>query len=109
MPPLTTFQAIQATHALPTGIAEAQVEGLSSTPLTSVDVVSSAAGGPSLADLISQRSAAAVSSSMPPPVFMTSVVVTPSPVATPLSSSANPCPCLTLPLAFSLHLKRKCL
>ncbi|KAF5810866.1 hypothetical protein HanRHA438_Chr04g0184331 [Helianthus annuus] len=38
-------------------------------PLTSGNVMSSAAGGPSLSDLISQASAVAVSSSMPPPVF----------------------------------------
>ncbi|MFS7978533.1 hypothetical protein Hanom_Chr10g00916581 [Helianthus anomalus] len=33
VPPLTSFQAIHAAHALPTGsIAEAHVEGLSSMP-----------------------------------------------------------------------------
>ncbi|KAM0031250.1 hypothetical protein Hdeb2414_s0017g00506711 [Helianthus debilis subsp. tardiflorus] len=46
---------------------------------------------------------------MLPPVFTTSVVVTPSPVSTPISSSATPYPCSTLLLVFSLHLRRRCL
>ncbi|MFS7925879.1 hypothetical protein Hanom_Chr04g00290381 [Helianthus anomalus] len=54
VPPLTAFQAIQAAHALPTSsIAEVQVEGVSSMPLTSGDVVFSATSRPSLSDLIS--------------------------------------------------------
>ncbi|KAF5773122.1 hypothetical protein HanXRQr2_Chr13g0585151 [Helianthus annuus] len=49
MPPLTSFQVIKAAHALPAGsIAETQVGGGSSGA-----IVSSAAGGPSLSDLIS--------------------------------------------------------
>ncbi|MFS7935020.1 hypothetical protein Hanom_Chr05g00398471 [Helianthus anomalus] len=91
LPSLNSFQAIEATHALPAGsFAEAQVEGVSSVPLTTGDAMSSAAGGPSLSDLISQASVAAVSSSMLPPVFTTTVVVTPSPVSTQLFSSATP-------------------
>ncbi|KAJ0699443.1 hypothetical protein HanRHA438_Chr10g0440291 [Helianthus annuus] len=91
MPHLTSFQAIKAAHALPAGsFAEAQVKGVSSMPLISGDVVSSAAGGPSLSDLISQASVVAVSSSMLPPVFTTAVVVTHSPISTPLFSSAAP-------------------
>ncbi|MFS7945188.1 hypothetical protein Hanom_Chr06g00521221 [Helianthus anomalus] len=54
LPPLTSFQAIKASHALPAGsFAEAQLEGVSSVPLTTRNVMSSAAGGPSLSDLIS--------------------------------------------------------
>ncbi|MFS7951106.1 hypothetical protein Hanom_Chr07g00591031 [Helianthus anomalus] len=54
VPPLTAFQAIQTAHALPTGsTAEVQVEGVSSTSLTSVDVMLSATSGPSLSELIS--------------------------------------------------------
>ncbi|KAJ0715450.1 hypothetical protein HanPI659440_Chr13g0501281 [Helianthus annuus] len=63
-----------------------QVEGVSSAPLTSVDVMFSATSGPSLSELISQASAAAVSSSMP----LTAVTVTTSPVSTPLSSNVIP-------------------
>ncbi|KAJ0743834.1 hypothetical protein HanPI659440_Chr10g0380551 [Helianthus annuus] len=86
MPPLTSFQAIKAAHALPVGsFAETQVGGGSSGA-----IVSSAAGGQSLSELIYQASAVAVSSSMLPPVFTTVVVVTPSPVTTPLFSSATP-------------------
>ncbi|MFS7997094.1 hypothetical protein Hanom_Chr12g01137691 [Helianthus anomalus] len=92
MPPLTSFQAIKAAHALPAGsFAEAQVEGVSSMPLTSRDVVSCAAGEQSLplADLISQASVIAISSSLPLPLFTTSVVMTPGTVTTPLFSSAK--------------------
>ncbi|KAJ0616184.1 hypothetical protein HanIR_Chr02g0087751 [Helianthus annuus] len=102
MPPLTSFQAIKAVHALPTGsFAEAQVEGVSSMPLTYGDVVSSAAGGPSLSDLISQASDVTISSSMLPPVFTTAVVVTPSPVSTPLFSSATPVSLFESPVGVS--------
>ncbi|MFS7945194.1 hypothetical protein Hanom_Chr06g00521291 [Helianthus anomalus] len=52
--------------------------------------MSSVASRPSLSDLISQASASTVSSSMLPSVFTTIVVVTPSPVSTPLFSSATP-------------------
>ncbi|MFS7975375.1 hypothetical protein Hanom_Chr10g00879851 [Helianthus anomalus] len=91
LPPLTSFPAIKAAHALPAGsFAEAQVEGVSSVRLTTGDVMFSAAGGPSLSDLISQASVAVVSSSMLPPMFTTVVVVKPSPVSTPLFSSATP-------------------
>ncbi|MFS8003555.1 hypothetical protein Hanom_Chr13g01215341 [Helianthus anomalus] len=91
VPPLTAFQAIQAAHAVRTSsIAEAQVEGVSSMPLTSRTVVSSAAGGPSLSDLISQASVVAVSSSMSPPVFTTAVSVTTNLVSTLLFSGATP-------------------
>ncbi|KAJ0709012.1 hypothetical protein HanRHA438_Chr09g0420031 [Helianthus annuus] len=91
MPPLTSFQAIKAAHALPAGsFVEAQVEGVSYVSLTTGNVVSSAVGGPNLSDLISQVSVVAVSSSMLPPVFTTAVVVTTSPVSTSLSSSATP-------------------
>ncbi|MFS7889768.1 hypothetical protein Hanom_Chr00s000005g01610941 [Helianthus anomalus] len=91
LPPLTSFQAIKASHALSAGsLAEARVEGVPSVPLTTGDVVYSAASGPSLSDLISHASVAAVGSSMPPPVFTMVVVLTPSPVSTPLSSSATP-------------------
>ncbi|KAM0051412.1 hypothetical protein Hdeb2414_s0007g00236181 [Helianthus debilis subsp. tardiflorus] len=91
VPPLTGFQVIQAAHALPTGsIAEVPVEGVTYMPLTYVDVVPPATSGPSLSELISKASAAAVSSSMPPPVFTTAVAVTTSPVSTPLSSSVTP-------------------
>ncbi|KAF5809720.1 hypothetical protein HanRHA438_Chr04g0170831 [Helianthus annuus] len=93
MPPLTAFQAIKAAHALPVGsFAEAQVGGGSSMPLSSVEIVPSAAGGQSLplADLISQASAVAVSPSLPPSLFTTAMVVTPSSVTTPLFSSSTP-------------------
>ncbi|MFS7900580.1 hypothetical protein Hanom_Chr00s123548g01812641 [Helianthus anomalus] len=110
LPPLTSFQAIKVAHALPAGsFAEARVEGVSSVPLTTGDVVYSVVGGPSLSDLISQANAAAVSSSMLPPVFKIVVVVTPSSVSTPLFSSATPISLFDSPLEFSLHRKRKCL
>ncbi|KAJ0704038.1 hypothetical protein HanPI659440_Chr14g0558201 [Helianthus annuus] len=70
-------------------------------PLTSVDVVSSVAGGPSLSDLISQASVAAVSSSMPPPVFTTAVAVTTSPVSTPLLSGVTPISLFDFPIGVS--------
>ncbi|MFS7903722.1 hypothetical protein Hanom_Chr01g00027361 [Helianthus anomalus] len=84
VPPLTAFQAIQAAHALPT------VEGVTSMPLTSVDVVPPATSGPILSELISQASSAVASSSMSPLVLTTVVAVTASLVSTPLSSSVSP-------------------
>ncbi|KAJ0467634.1 hypothetical protein HanIR_Chr14g0687481 [Helianthus annuus] len=93
MPPLSTFQATKAAQALHVGsLAEAQVESGSSMPLTSGEIVPSAAGGQSvtLADLISQASAFTTGSSMPPPLFTTSIVMTPSSVTTPLFSSSTP-------------------
>ncbi|KAJ0796050.1 hypothetical protein HanPI659440_Chr04g0157681 [Helianthus annuus] len=90
---LSTFQATKAAQALHAGsCTEAQAGSGSSMPLTSRDIVSSAAGGQSvpLADLISQASVVPVSSSMPPPLFTTSVIMTPSPVTTPLFSSSTP-------------------
>ncbi|MFS7917628.1 hypothetical protein Hanom_Chr03g00191331 [Helianthus anomalus] len=62
------------THWCP--IAEVLVEGVTSMPLTSVDVVPSAASEPSISELISQASAAAICSSMPPPVFTIAMAVT---------------------------------
>ncbi|MFS8021903.1 hypothetical protein Hanom_Chr16g01432961 [Helianthus anomalus] len=65
--------------------ARVQVEGVSSAPLISVKVTSSADGEPSLAALISQASAVAatVSCLMPPPMPTTVVALTASPVFTP--------------------------
>ncbi|MFS7944146.1 hypothetical protein Hanom_Chr06g00508641 [Helianthus anomalus] len=73
-------------------LVEAQVESGSSMPLTSREIVASTVGGQSvsLADLISQASVLPVGSSMPPSLFTTSVVMTPSPVTTPLFSSSAP-------------------
>ncbi|KAJ0439136.1 hypothetical protein HanHA300_Chr16g0621911 [Helianthus annuus] len=65
-----------------------QVEGVSSAPLSFVDL--SATSGPSLSELITQASAAAVSLSMPPPMPTTAVAVITSPVSTPLPSSVTP-------------------
>ncbi|MFS7904559.1 hypothetical protein Hanom_Chr01g00037521 [Helianthus anomalus] len=93
MPPLTTFQATKAAHALHAGsFTEAQVEGGSSMPLSSSEIVPFATGGQSapLVDLISQASVVAVSSSLPPPLFTTVVVVTPNSITTPLFSSSTP-------------------
>ncbi|MFS8034667.1 hypothetical protein Hanom_Chr17g01583851 [Helianthus anomalus] len=92
IPPLTAFQAIQTAYAMPTGFTvEVQVEGVSSVPLTSVDVMHSATSGPSLSELISQVSASAlISSLLPPLVFTVAVVVTTSLVSTPLSSNVIP-------------------
>ncbi|MFS7920496.1 hypothetical protein Hanom_Chr03g00225571 [Helianthus anomalus] len=76
MPPLTAFQAIKVAHALPAGsFVEAQVKGVSSMPLSSGEIVSSAAGGQSLplADLISRASAIVVNSSLPSPLFTAAV------------------------------------
>ncbi|MFS7986525.1 hypothetical protein Hanom_Chr11g01011341 [Helianthus anomalus] len=70
-------------------------------PLTSGDVVSSVAGGPSLSDLISQASVAAVSSSMLPLVFTAAVAVTTSLVSTPLLSAITPCGCIKCMLTAS--------
>ncbi|KAJ0801987.1 hypothetical protein HanPI659440_Chr03g0124151 [Helianthus annuus] len=108
LPPLTSFQAIQAAHVLPTGFfAEAQVKRVSSMPLTSGDVVSFAAGGPSLSDLISQASAAAVSSSMLPPVFTTAVAVITALFLRHFFPALPPYPCLTHLLVFSLLLRKR--
>ncbi|MFS7961149.1 hypothetical protein Hanom_Chr08g00711411 [Helianthus anomalus] len=93
MPPLTAFQAIKGAHALPAGsFSETQVGGGSSMPLSSGEIVSSAAGGQSLplADLISRASVVAVSSSLPSPLFTSAVVATPSSVTTLLFSSSSP-------------------
>ncbi|KAJ0902759.1 hypothetical protein HanPSC8_Chr08g0340911 [Helianthus annuus] len=93
MPPLTPFQPTKTAQTLHAGsFAEAQVESGSSMPLTTGEIVPSAAGGQSvpLADLISQASVASVSSSLPLPLFTTSVVMTPSSVTTPLFSSSTP-------------------
>ncbi|KAF5761231.1 hypothetical protein HanXRQr2_Chr16g0762681 [Helianthus annuus] len=65
-----------------------QVEGVSSAPLSFVDL--SATSGPSLSELITQASGAAVSCSMPPPMPTTAVAVTTSLVSTPLPSSVTP-------------------
>ncbi|KAM0046556.1 hypothetical protein Hdeb2414_s0009g00317791 [Helianthus debilis subsp. tardiflorus] len=78
--------------------AEVQVEGVSSAPLTSMDVMFSATSGPSLSELISQESAAAISSSMSPLVFTTAVTVTTSPVSTPLSSNVIPTSLFDFPI-----------
>ncbi|MFS8034113.1 hypothetical protein Hanom_Chr17g01577401 [Helianthus anomalus] len=82
MPSFSTFQA--------DSLAEAQVESGSSIPLTYGEIVSSAASGQSvpLADLISQASAVLIGSSMPLPLFTTSVIMTPNPVTMPLFSSS---------------------
>ncbi|MFS8031720.1 hypothetical protein Hanom_Chr17g01549231 [Helianthus anomalus] len=77
--------------------------------LTSVDVVPSATSGPSLSELISQASVAAVSFSMSHLVFKASVAVTTSPVSTPLSSSVAPTSLFDSPIGIFLHLKRRCL
>ncbi|MFS7956831.1 hypothetical protein Hanom_Chr07g00659191 [Helianthus anomalus] len=92
VPALTTFEAIQAAYAMPTGsTAGVQVEDVSSAPLTSVEIVPSAVSEPSLSDLISQSSvAAAVSYPILLPMPTTAVVVTTSPVSTPLPSSVTP-------------------
>ncbi|MFS7916035.1 hypothetical protein Hanom_Chr02g00172371 [Helianthus anomalus] len=73
-------------------LAEAQVKSGSYMLLTSGEIVTSAAGGHSvsLADLISQASVLPVGSFMPPPLFTTSVVMTPSHVSTPLFSRSTP-------------------
>ncbi|KAJ0833689.1 hypothetical protein HanRHA438_Chr16g0735451 [Helianthus annuus] len=91
-PALTAFEAIQAAYVMPIGSTTGvQVEGVSSAPLISVEVTPSARGEPSLSTLISQASAtAAVSFPMPPPMPTTAVVVTTSPVSTPLPSSVTP-------------------
>ncbi|KAF5804791.1 hypothetical protein HanRHA438_Chr05g0211161 [Helianthus annuus] len=93
MPPLTTFQGTKAAQALMlVSLVEAQVESGSSMPLTSGEIVPSAAGGQSipLEDLISQVSVVSVRSSLPPPLFTTAVVMTPGSVTTPLFSSSTP-------------------
>ncbi|MFS8004617.1 hypothetical protein Hanom_Chr13g01227921 [Helianthus anomalus] len=82
--------ALEGATAVSAPTSVTQVEGMSSVPLTTGDVMSSAAGGSSLSDLISQASVVVVSSSILPPVFTTTVVVTPSPVSTPLFSIATP-------------------
>ncbi|MFS7993329.1 hypothetical protein Hanom_Chr12g01092781 [Helianthus anomalus] len=101
VPPLTAFQAIQTAHALPTGSsAEVQVEGVSSAPLTYVDVMPSDTSKPSLSELISQASAATtVSSLILPPVFTATVAVTTGPVSTPLPSSVIPTSFFDYPLS----------
>ncbi|KAF5821832.1 hypothetical protein HanRHA438_Chr01g0020011 [Helianthus annuus] len=93
MPSLSTFQATKIAQLLHAdALGEAQVEGRSSMPLSSGEITTSAVGGQSvsLADLISQASVLSVSSSMPPPLFTASVVITPSPVSMPLFSSSTP-------------------
>ncbi|MFS8028686.1 hypothetical protein Hanom_Chr16g01513331 [Helianthus anomalus] len=78
--------------------AGVQIENVSSAPLASVGTIPSAAGKPSLSDLISQASAAAaVSCPMPPPMPTISVAVTTSPVSTPLLSSKE------TPTVFAAH------
>ncbi|KAJ0520241.1 hypothetical protein HanIR_Chr10g0457211 [Helianthus annuus] len=92
-PSLSTFQATKAAQALHADyLAESQGGSGSFMPLTSGEIFSSATGGQSvsLADLISQASVIPVSSLMPPPLFTTSVVMTPNPVTTPLLSSSTP-------------------
>ncbi|MFS8021916.1 hypothetical protein Hanom_Chr16g01433131 [Helianthus anomalus] len=93
-PYLSTFQATKAAqrYTLVNSFAEGQGGSRSSMPLTSGEIVSSAAGGQSdsLANLISPASAIPDSSSMPPPLFTTSVVMTPNPVTAPLFSSSTP-------------------
>ncbi|MFS7954361.1 hypothetical protein Hanom_Chr07g00629391 [Helianthus anomalus] len=88
MPHLTSFQAIKAATPYPI----THVAGGSSMPLSSGEIVSSAAGGQSLplAHLISRASVVAISSLLPSPLFTTVVVVTPSFVTTPLVSSSTP-------------------
>ncbi|MFS7929956.1 hypothetical protein Hanom_Chr04g00338481 [Helianthus anomalus] len=101
MPSLSTFQATKATQLLHAdSLAEAEVESGSSMPLTSGNIVTSAAGGQSipLADLKSQASAFPVGSSMLPLLFTTSVVMTPSSVTTPLFSSSTPTSILDSPM-----------
>ncbi|MFS8021487.1 hypothetical protein Hanom_Chr16g01427931 [Helianthus anomalus] len=74
-----------------TSSSAVQVDGVSSAPLTSVDVMPSATSRPSLSELISHASAAAVVSSLiPPHVFTAVVAVTNSPVSTPVSSNVIP-------------------
>ncbi|MFS7948938.1 hypothetical protein Hanom_Chr06g00565711 [Helianthus anomalus] len=92
IPALTAFEAIQTAYAMPTGSAAGvQVEGVPSAPLTSVEVIPSAASEPSLSDLISQESVVvAVSCPMSQPMPTIVVVVTTSPVSTPLPSSVTP-------------------
>ncbi|XP_022030571.1 mucin-5AC-like [Helianthus annuus] len=98
--PLTSFQAIQTAYALPTSsTAEVQIESVSSAPLTYVDVMPSATSEPSLSELISQASATAATSSMPPPVLTAAVAVTTSPVSTPLPSSVTPTSLFDSPLS----------
>ncbi|MFS8016260.1 hypothetical protein Hanom_Chr15g01366441 [Helianthus anomalus] len=89
--------------------AGVQVEGVFSVPLTSVEVIPSAASGPSLAELISQASvAAAVSCSLPPLMPTTAVAVTTSPVSIPLPSSVTPMSLFDSPVSIFLHPKRRC-
>ncbi|MFS7949603.1 hypothetical protein Hanom_Chr06g00573541 [Helianthus anomalus] len=82
--------AVTATE-LASSTAGVQVEGVSSAPLISMEITSSAGGEPSLSALISQASAAAaVSCPMPPSMPTTVVAMTTSPVSTPLPSG-NQC------------------
>ncbi|MFS7978670.1 hypothetical protein Hanom_Chr10g00918201 [Helianthus anomalus] len=88
-PALTAFEAMQAAYALP--LAGVQVEGVSSSLLTSVDTMPSATSGPSLSELIFQASVTAnVSCTLPPPMPTAAVVMTTSPVSTSLPSSITP-------------------
>ncbi|MFS8031638.1 hypothetical protein Hanom_Chr17g01548221 [Helianthus anomalus] len=86
VPALTTFEAIQAAHIIPTGpAAGVHVENVSSAPLASRGTISSVVGKPSLSDLISQENATTtVSCPMPPPMPTVVVAVTTSSVSTPL-------------------------
>ncbi|KAJ0579966.1 hypothetical protein HanHA300_Chr04g0123901 [Helianthus annuus] len=90
---LSTFQTTKTAQLLHTDtIAEAQVEGGSSLPLTSGEIATSAIGGQSvsLAELISQASVLPVCSLMPPPLFTAFVMIITNPVSTPLFSSSTP-------------------
>ncbi|MFS7897804.1 hypothetical protein Hanom_Chr02g00172431 [Helianthus anomalus] len=91
MPSLSIFQATKTAQLLHVD-PEAQVKSGSFMLLTFGEIVTSAAGGHSvsLADLISQTSVLPVGTSMPPPLFTASVVMTPSQVSTPLFSSSTP-------------------
>ncbi|MFS7964540.1 hypothetical protein Hanom_Chr08g00751551 [Helianthus anomalus] len=80
--------------------AGVRIENVSSAPLTSVGTIPSAAGKPSLSDLISQASTTtAVSCPMPPPMPTVVVAVTTSSVSTPLPLSVAPSSLFNSPLS----------
>ncbi|KAJ0512957.1 hypothetical protein HanHA300_Chr10g0351991 [Helianthus annuus] len=92
IPALTAFEAMQTAYALPLGsTAGVQVEGVSTSLMTSVDTMPSATSGPSLSELIFQASVTAnVSCTLPPPMPTAVVAMTTSPVSTSLPSSITP-------------------
>ncbi|MFS7963276.1 hypothetical protein Hanom_Chr08g00736221 [Helianthus anomalus] len=101
VPALTAFEAIQAAHIIPTGLTVGvHVENVLSAPLASMGTIPSATGESSLLNLISQASATpTVSCPMPPPMPAIVVVVTTSPVSTPLPSSVIPSTLFDSPLS----------